>query len=59
MAVDAIEELWQGLLPSVSQGSTICCTLVAVAQVGGGSSVPTLFCAKDQANENYVYRSGI
>ena len=33
--------------------------LVAVAQVGGGSSVLNLLCAKDQANENCEHRSGI
>ena len=39
--------------------STILCTLVAVAQVDGGSSVLNLLCAKDQANENCEHRSGI
>ena len=32
---------------------------VAVAQVGGGSSVLNLLCTKDQANENCEHRSGI
>ena len=41
------------------KGSTICWTPVAVAQVGGGSSVLNLLCAKDQANENFEQRSGI
>ena len=40
------------------KGSTICCALVAVAHVCGGSSVLNL-CAKDQANENCEHRSGI
>ena len=33
--------------------------LVVVAQVGGGSSVLNLLCAKDKANENCEHRSGI
>ena len=33
--------------------------LVAVSQVGGGSSVLNLICAKDQVNENCEHRSGI
>ena len=41
------------------EGSTICCALVAVAQVGEGSSVLNLLCAKDQANENCEHRLGI
>ena len=41
------------------KGSIILCALVAVAQVGGGSSVLNLLCAKDQANENCEHRSGI
>ena len=42
-----------------SKGSTISCALVAVTQVGGGSSVLNLLYAKDQANENCEHRSGI
>ena len=49
---------WQGLLTSVSQNSTVCCALVAVAQAGEGSSVLNLG-AKDQTNENCGHRSGI
>ena len=41
------------------EGSTICCALVAVAQVGGDFSVLNLLCAKDQANENCEHRSDI
>ena len=41
------------------KGSTICCALVAVAQLGGDSSALNLLCAKDQANEIPEYRSGI
>ena len=33
--------------------------VVAVAQVGRGSSVLTLLCAKDQANEHCEHGSGI
>ena len=36
------------------EGSTIGC-----AQAGEGSSVLSLLCAKDQANENCEHRSGI
>ena len=46
-------------VPGCPEGSTICCVLVAVAQVGGDSSVLNLLCAKDQANENCEHRSGI
>ena len=38
---------------------TIPCTLVAVTEAGGGSSVLNLLCAMDQANENCEHRSGI
>ena len=41
------------------KGSTVCGALVAVAQAGEGFSVLNFLCAKDQANENYEYRSGI
>ena len=37
----------------------ICWTSVAVTQASGGSSVLTLLCAKNQANENCEHRSGI
>ena len=52
LAVGAIEGLWKGASPARPEASTILCTLVAAAQVGGGSSVLNLLCAKDQANEN-------
>ena len=55
----ASEGLLRGYSPVCPEGSTILCTLVAVTQDGGGSSVLNLLCAKDQANENYEYRSGI
>ena len=55
MAVGAIEGLWQGLLPS----SSICCALVAIAQMGEGSSVLNRLCVKDQASENCAHWSGI
>ena len=45
--------------PGCPAVSTICSALVAVAQVGGGSSVLNLLCAKDQANENCEHRLGI
>ena len=38
------------------EGSTILCTLIAVTQAGGGSSVLNLLCVKDQANENCEHR---
>ena len=41
------------------KGSSICWAPVPVAQVGGGSSVLNLLCAKDQVNENCEHRSGI
>ena len=56
--VGAIEELWRGYSPACPTGSTILSTLEAITQAGGGSSVLNL-CAKDQANENRGYRSGI
>ena len=52
VAVGATEGLWKGASPARPEASTILCTLVAAAQVGGGSSVLNLLCAKDQANEN-------
>ena len=58
-AVGAIEDSGRGYSPVCLKGSTICCALVAVAQVGEGSSVLNLLCAKDKANENCGHRSGI
>ena len=55
----AIEGLWRSYSSVCPVGSTILCTLVAVAQVGGDSFVLNLLCAKDQANENCEHRSGI
>ena len=55
----AIEGLWKSYSSVCPVGSTILCTLVAVAQVGGDSFVLNLLCAKDQANENCEHRSGI
>ena len=57
-AVGAIEELW-GVYSSVCPKDTICGVPVAVIQAGGGSSVLTLLCAKNQTNENYEHRSEI
>ena len=45
--------------PGCPEGSAIGCALVAVAQVGRGSSDLNLLCAKDQVNENRESRSGI
>ena len=45
--------------PVCLEGSTICCALVAVTLVGGGSSVLNLLYAKDQANGNCEHRSRI
>ena len=55
----ASEGLLRGYSPVCPEGSTILCTLVAVTQDGGGSSVLNLLCTKDQANEDCVHRSGI
>ena len=49
----------RGYSPVCPKGSTICCTLVAFAQVGEDSSVLNFLCAKVQANGNYEHRSGI
>ena len=40
------------IAPGCPKGSTICYALVAIAQVGGGSSVLYLLCLQVQANEN-------
>ena len=57
-AVGAAEGLWRGYSLVCPKG-TICWTPVAVTQAGGGSSVLTLLCAKNQANENCEHRSDI
>ena len=44
--------------PGCPKGSTVCCSLVTVAQAYGSSSVLNLLCAKDQAIENCEHRSG-
>ena len=49
----------RGYSPVCPEGSTICCTLVAVTQAGEGSSVLNPLRAKDQANENCEHGSGI
>ena len=50
-AVGATEGLWRGY-SSVCPKGTLCWALVAVTQAGGGFSVPTLPCSKNQASEN-------
>ena len=57
-AVGTIEGLWRGCSLVCPKG-TICWVPVAVTQAGGGSSVLTLLCAKNQAYENCEHRSGI
>ena len=57
-AVGAIEGLWRGYSLVCPKG-TICWAPVAVTQAGGGSSVLTLLCAKNQANENCEHWSDI
>ena len=51
VAVGAIEGLWRGY-SSVCPKGTVCRAPVAVTQAGRASSVLTLLCAKNQANEN-------
>ena len=46
----AIEGLWRGYSSACPKGA-VCWAPVAVTQAGGGSSVLSLLCAKDQANE--------
>ena len=45
-----IEGLWRGYTSACPKGA-ICRTPAAVTQAGGGSSVLSLLCAKDQTNE--------
>ena len=54
-----LKDSGRGYSPVCPEGSTICYDLVAVAQVGEGSSVLNLLCALDQANEYCGHRSGI
>ena len=49
----------RGYSPVCPEGSTICCTLVAVSQAGESSSVLNVICAKNWANENCEHRSDI
>ena len=58
VAVGAIKGLWRGY-SSVSPQGTICWAPAAVTQAGGGSSAPSLLCAKNQANGNCEHKSGI
>ena len=55
----ANEGLWQGLFRGVSQRLHYLLCPSSCCQVGEGSSVLNLLCAKDQANENCGHRSGI
>ena len=55
-AVGATEGLWRGY-SSVCPKGTVCWAPVAVTQAGGGFSVPTFLCAKNQANENCEHQS--
>ena len=45
-----IEGLWRGYTSACPKGA-ICRTPAAVTQAGGGSSVLSLLCAKDQTKE--------
>ena len=58
VSVGAIERLWRGYCLICPKG-TLCWAPVAITQAGGGSSVLTLLCAKDQANENFEHWSDI
>ena len=49
-----LKDSGRGYSPVCPEGSTILCTLVAVAQVGESSSVLNLLCVKDQPNENWA-----
>ena len=57
-AVGTIEGLWRGYSPACPKGA-ICWAPVAATQAGGGSSVLTLLCTKNQTNENCEHSSGI
>ena len=50
MAEGTIEGLWRGYSSARPKGA-ICGAPVAVTQAGGGSSVLSFLCAKDQTNE--------
>ena len=54
----APEGLWSGY-SSVCPKGTICWAPVAVTQAGGGSSVPTPLCAKNQAKKNCEHQSDV
>ena len=51
VTVGSTEGLWRGYSLVCPKG-TICWVPIAVTQAGGGSSVLTLLCAKNQTNEN-------
>ena len=57
-AVSTTEGLWRGYFLVCPKG-TICWATVTVIQADGVSSVPTLLCAKNQANGNCEHRSDI
>ena len=57
VAVGATEGLWRG--PGVSQRHYLLGPSSWGGQAGGGSSVLTLLCAKNQANENREHWSDI
>ena len=57
VAVGATEGLWGGYSSVCLKGTTW--APVAGTQAGGGSSVPTLLCAKNQADGNCEQRSDI
>ena len=49
----------RGYSPVCPEDSTICYALVAVAQVGEGSSILNILCAKDKGNENCEHKLDI
>ena len=50
VAGGTIEGLWRGYSSACPKGA-VCRAPAAVTQAGGGSSVLSLLCAKDQTNE--------
>ena len=59
VAVGALQDSGRGFSPGCPKVSSVCCSLVAVAEVAEDSSVLNLLCAKGQDNENGGHRSGI
>ena len=59
VAMGALQDSGRGFSPGYRKVSTVCCALVAVAQVAGDSSALHLLCAKGQVHENCGHRSGI